>query len=190
MRNYKIFDKFVPVSTNGGLNLYIGNNPQANGSYWWPEGVYDEKHLNEAEKSSKYRKLAINYMISHPIRTIKLSAKKLFLMFITDSAGIHWAQKTTYENLSPKTMLILFLWTQINYIIFMVLSIFGIIKVFRMKKANLNLYFVLSIIIYLILIYSLFFGYPRFRFPIMPLLSIFSAIGLYKSIPLLKIKSC
>ena len=59
IRNYVIFKKFIPISTNGGINFYMGNNPDANGAFLWrlPKGlewpnyrkISDRKILNSLE---------------------------------------------------------------------------------------------------------------------------------------------
>jgi hypothetical protein len=33
IRNYRVFDAFVPISTNGGGVFYLANNPLATGHY-------------------------------------------------------------------------------------------------------------------------------------------------------------
>jgi hypothetical protein len=33
IRNQRAFGGFVPIANNGGVNLYIGNNPLATGGY-------------------------------------------------------------------------------------------------------------------------------------------------------------
>jgi hypothetical protein len=49
IRNYAVFERFVPISTNGGINFLIGNNPQSTGKYYVPEEIHLEG--NEAEQS-------------------------------------------------------------------------------------------------------------------------------------------
>ena len=38
IRNYIVFDRFVPISTNGGFNFWRGNNDVTTGSPWTETG--------------------------------------------------------------------------------------------------------------------------------------------------------
>lgn len=74
VRNYREFNAFVPLSTEGGYTLWLGNNPKASGGgecYLSPCPVNDELdagkwHYAEAKK----------YMLEHPARTISLALEK------------------------------------------------------------------------------------------------------------------
>ena len=56
MRNHKLWHHIVPVSTNGGINLYIGNNPQANGGYLIPESdpIWQKLMSESNEAETRY----------------------------------------------------------------------------------------------------------------------------------------
>ncbi len=56
IRNAKITGEFLPLTTGGGINFYIGNNPRANGYYAVPE--YRGRSLGgtpERQKTMMYR---------------------------------------------------------------------------------------------------------------------------------------
>ncbi|HEU4754659.1 MAG TPA: glycosyltransferase family 39 protein, partial [Armatimonadota bacterium] len=86
LRNYRLFHRLVPVTTNGAVNLYLGNNPQATGGYVWilpPEVAatwnrapdpHGERELAAARRCGA---AALAYMAAHPLRTVELSFTKL-----------------------------------------------------------------------------------------------------------------
>ena len=49
VRNRRVFDAFVPISTNGGVNLWIGNNPKATGAYNYPTSRTNPLYMTEGE---------------------------------------------------------------------------------------------------------------------------------------------
>lgn len=79
VRNYVALGAFVPVSTNGGVNLWQGNNPDANGAFFWPtdparnplSGVRDE-----VERDRLGRRLALQWIRENPLEFARLGLTK------------------------------------------------------------------------------------------------------------------
>jgi hypothetical protein len=74
IRNYVAFLKIILVSTNGGVNFYIGNNPQATGGFIHPSqlGVrlpYDA--------SKEWYRAGIEYIARNPTEALERYALKL-----------------------------------------------------------------------------------------------------------------
>lgn len=99
LRNYVVERDFVLITSNGGLNLYIGNNPRANATYNLPTGMYFEAgdpaddfsgtktardHLGYVPSSSElsrwWTKRALQYAVEHPARTVVLVLEKASLL--------------------------------------------------------------------------------------------------------------
>ena len=78
VRSSLLFDKFVFISTNSGINLLYGNSENAE----FDTGVVDiskysnTEGLNEAEVDSYYKKAAIGWVVNHPVDAITLYLKK------------------------------------------------------------------------------------------------------------------
>jgi 4-amino-4-deoxy-L-arabinose transferase-like glycosyltransferase len=84
IRNYLVFGALVPVSTNGGINFYIGNNPQATGRFMWvvpptakwnvaaPDGRY------ELEASRLGYKEGVEFIRENPAKFLKLTLTRVF----------------------------------------------------------------------------------------------------------------
>jgi 4-amino-4-deoxy-L-arabinose transferase-like glycosyltransferase len=82
-RNYSVHGEFVPVSTRGGMSLWLGNNDRATGNL----GVDNEMLQStmpdpgtdkETEMDRFYRNEAMKFIKSHPKRFILLGIKKVF----------------------------------------------------------------------------------------------------------------
>jgi 4-amino-4-deoxy-L-arabinose transferase-like glycosyltransferase len=89
IRNYHVFHQVVPIATNGPINFYLGNNPEATGVYSWrlpPEaqavwGRPDEGRSNELFASQLAGREAIAYIRSNPSDTLALLPSKLWALW-------------------------------------------------------------------------------------------------------------
>lgn len=108
IRNYLAFGKIVPVSNNGGLNLWLGHNPQATGSQHYsyfnpvPEDLqraWDQLPLDRAWEVGRDQALAhsaVEFIRTHPKRECYLALRKLSLFFLFDpshdksSSPVYW----------------------------------------------------------------------------------------------------
>lgn len=97
LRNWAVAHEFVPISTNGGINLFIGNNQSAQGlvvantevgtldtCYDWPDIVRNlsrklGRPVTHAEASRWFQEQAIAFMSSHPATTAGLLLRKAAL---------------------------------------------------------------------------------------------------------------
>jgi len=97
LRNYAVLGAFVPVSTNGGDNLYRANNPAASGTYvpftpdYPPELTAvqaDEVAWDRASNAAAWK-----WIRGHPGQFVRLSARKLAYMVGSDETGAYWSLK-------------------------------------------------------------------------------------------------
>ena len=107
VRNYLVADDFVLVSCNGAVNLYIGNNPTSDGvsanipelkewtgSSRWSWMTYpsivaglerqEERPMKYSEVSAYFSGKAIDHILSHPLATAALTAKRALLFWGPD----------------------------------------------------------------------------------------------------------
>ncbi len=85
-RNARLQGEFVPASTGGGIELYIGNNPRATGILSHDFRLFSEElslihprelHPNEAQRGRLYQADAAAFIRSHPGRFLELCAVRL-----------------------------------------------------------------------------------------------------------------
>ncbi|HEX5132437.1 MAG TPA: glycosyltransferase family 39 protein [Candidatus Krumholzibacteria bacterium] len=183
IRNYVVAKAIVPVGASGGVNFYIGNNPASDGSTaivpgtradWW--GGYNDAiaiaeraaghKLTLAEVSDYYFQRGFDFIKTHPSEAWRLTGRK-FLMFW--GAGERANDKYIY-----------FFWhlARMKYVplpgfwLVAPLAILGGFLLWRRRRE-------LSMFYLFIGAYSLgvivFFVNARFRLPIIPALTLFSA---------------
>ncbi len=97
LRNYYVFEEFIPTSTNSGINLYRGHNSIGPG--YWGDGQAREKikllpnePKFELKMDSIYRQSAFEYIKNEPEQTIINSFKKVFhlwLYYPLDKRSVH-----------------------------------------------------------------------------------------------------
>ncbi|UCG33344.1 MAG: glycosyltransferase family 39 protein [Phycisphaerales bacterium] len=100
IRNYTVSGEFVLISSNAGINLYIGNNPQADGRvamvipglgpfgtcYDYPALVRNLEHklgreLTDSQVSSYFASEALGFIRANPARTISLTVNKAIMFW-------------------------------------------------------------------------------------------------------------
>jgi len=188
IRNYRLYNDFV-FSNNDGLNLYIGNGPEADGTFvtipWFDVGDDTRK---EYEVNTIARRKAIDYMETHPLRTLQLMPRKLIALF-DNGDGTYWNMEGTKSG-SISARRVLPLLDQINaiyefiVIVFFVLSVaFGCWKRLRRGKGHGWSLLGVAVIVYFIGIYLVYFGSARFHFPIIPWMMMYSAALLSSLFP-------
>jgi 4-amino-4-deoxy-L-arabinose transferase-like glycosyltransferase len=83
IRNAVMFGKYVPVTTSGGVGLWIANHEGATGLTcplpWFPPGT------SEVERDRMLWREAWSYMLTHPIETIAMLPKKVAYLWGTSS---------------------------------------------------------------------------------------------------------
>lgn len=177
-RNYKRFDAFVPLTTQGGYNLWQGQNPQATGTrsqYTDPPFQISpekrEKILSlqpgvryELELDKIYMNEALMFMTKHPTEVLKLALRKFVFYW-----GYYWGIKFTY----PGARSVAYWLPWFILLPFFMIGLIHSIKDVR-KYCLFHLYFILST-----LIAMLFFVIPRYRLFILPLIFPFAVEGFF-----------
>lgn len=97
-RNYAVARDLAPVSSHGGLSFFIGNNPQADGTYHMVDGITPSivgqrddarqlaeqavgRALDDSEVSAHFYGLAWKWILSEPARAARLFGRKLAYVF-------------------------------------------------------------------------------------------------------------
>lgn len=165
--NYNQYGQFVRLNYGSGIALYEGNNVNninggpysMNGS----NGIYDEGD-SPAAINEKLTRAAVNYISDDPLRFVQLSFKK-FLRF--------WNPMPNHENYRSSIFSIISL---ISVLPLFILSIIYFVR--NTKRANAMVLPLILIICFLTAIHMVTVASIRYRYPIEPILIIFSAIAL------------
>lgn len=188
-RNYFVGKDLVMISSNGGINFYIGNNENALGVYVNPKGFeifndmpgekYAQKisgqKLMPSEVSSYWYNQGLAFIVSKPIDASILMFKKILFYF----GGDENPQSTNVnidffrENYSNVLKLPL-----INFQIILLSAITGIYFASRNKK---KIWYLISMLFAIIISTIIFFVIGRFRLVAMPIFIIFSGYGFFST---------
>jgi 4-amino-4-deoxy-L-arabinose transferase-like glycosyltransferase len=148
--------RFVPIALNGGMNLWIGNNPQATGAYISPPGNFWDPQ-NDALASRE----AIDYITSHPVQTIKLLPFKIFYSLNRENWPVDWIFMKTYKDTPQISYEFLSKVSNVYYIVVSCLAVASIIII--LQKRQYSLLLPIFLLVYSIAGQLPFFGSPRFR---------------------------
>ncbi len=183
VRNKLVSGEWIFITSQSGLSLYVGNNPQATGAFENPEfirpshkgqdedqKIFVEKTLGKkvslSEVSDFYRNQALSFITAHPLEYLRLLAKK-FILLVSDTEKSHDIDLILQRNLKLKL--------DINpYSLIFPLALLGMVIVWR---TNQNSRFVVLLVASYILYGLIYFVTTRQRAPILPLLIIFEAFS-------------
>jgi len=189
VRNYTIENDIVLISSNGGINFYIGNSGDYEEKVSIHPGVRWENmamepvragHVTAAAKSAYFFRRSFTYITSHPLEYIGTLLKKTYLFWsgpeLKRNLDIYFARHYSH-------LLSILLWDRFISVPFGLigpLALLGIALTWKRKDphiALLRLYafsYTASVL--------LFFAVARYRVPALPIFIIFAALaslGLY-----------
>ncbi len=204
IRNYIVADDFVLITSNAGVNLYIGNNEDSTGGYsnipdleklgvdqaWgsfdYPKilrGVEasEERQMKYSELSSYFTGKAIDYIKGHPGRFLKLLAIKTAYFWgpaeIPNNKEIHY-EKSNSATLRYMPGFAIALSTAAIGFIHLLLAKRKAAALVSPKQFEMSILLMLFVVTYFVS-HLPFFVAGRFRVPVIPFLFLFGAYGIY-----------
>jgi tetratricopeptide (TPR) repeat protein len=202
VRNAVVADDFVPISTQGGVNFYLGNHPDADGisvempalGPITPGGRYEDnvwtsseqiaeyelgRDLKQSEVSSYWFDRGFDAILADPIRAVGLLAKKFYLM---------WHGQEIFNNKSPyyageySWLMRVLLWRyglSFPSGLLFPLMFAGIYLAISQRR---KVFIPVSALLIFALTVSAFFVCSRFRQPLLPIAAIFAAYAVFETI--------
>ncbi len=146
LRNWLVFDSFIPLSTSGGLNFFRGNNPDVIGA-WGDETtnqltkLLPRDHRFEVHFNALFFNKTIAYINESPLRAALEVPEKLFDLWL-------------FNRHDARVSLLYSLYS----ILFTAFFAVGVYRTFSLKYLWLYLFF-----LYFTLIVTLFFCLPRYQ---------------------------
>jgi 4-amino-4-deoxy-L-arabinose transferase-like glycosyltransferase len=175
VRNHFAVGRFA-LNTNGGINMYIGNNPRANGSYLFDadhERLLPPAEAGEAARDRAATALALRFVREHPREAVRLWGRKFAYFWATDmTQWIHYfwepsGPPSVSKRLRAMPVFRLAL-LAVPYMLIVLLGVSGFYLVRHFPARGL----LLLQIFLLLLACFVTFGTPRYRYPVMPALII------------------
>jgi hypothetical protein len=158
IRNYMIFDKFVPFTTSSGMNFYLGNNPHnLTGGCDWKSDV-DIDIVNkmfaiedELEENDTFKQEAIRFIKKNPDRFLELAWLKLkrFYSIVPNASQF---SKGKYKYISI-----------LSYGVVFILAIISMLYHIRYWQKLSAMYI---LFLYFTLIHVVFIASLRYRLPV------------------------
>lgn len=197
IRNIAVTGEFILISSQGGVNLYLGNNPDTDGlTMLMPEVAINEslpwsefmrathetaeklagKSLTAGEESSFWTGKAVDFIFSHPGKFIVTTLKKLVYFLDgfenSDNTDIYFARNfsSIYSILIWKSPIFF------PFGLVLPLALAGVIATWKKRKELIPLYifivgYIPSVILFLVT--------ARHRLPVVPFMMILAAAGGY-----------
>ena len=189
-RNYIVTNEVILLTSHGGLNLYVGNNPDATGKFRSLPGIGRQsnkmlanskriaeretgKKLTSSEVSNYWKYKALVFIKNNPLKFLTLSLKKIYLFFqggeISDFRNILFFKRFSSIMCFPLPCFFLIIpW-----------AIYGLIMSFSTNRSIALLRNFLVGYVFLIMLY---FINSRYRMPVVPVLLLFAGFGVFKTI--------
>jgi Tfp pilus assembly protein PilF/4-amino-4-deoxy-L-arabinose transferase-like glycosyltransferase len=203
LRNYIKGNDLVLIASQGGMNFYIGNNPQSDGvsailpgaRTTWRGSFEDARNIAEKETNRSLKPSEVSrfwyikgfkFLVKEPINFFKLMAKK-FLLFWNGNEFSNNRDFYFFARSAP--VLKPLIWRFVVYFPFGILAplaLLGVILAHKDEKDVLILE--IFLVIYMISV-ILFFVTARYRVPVLPVLILFSAYTLDRMVKMMKKRS-
>ena len=173
IRNYQVFDTFIPMRSNFGLMLWVGNNPVSVGvdsfplTVVWNQAESDRyKAIGEIAYMREKQNEAIAFIRSHPAQTLGNIVRRIGTNWfeVSDRPNNVWAADPWYLK-----ALLIFNATMIGF------SVLGVAMALRFRNPAARPY--LFVMLAYPLVYYVTCALVRYRFPMEPILTILAVYG-------------
>jgi hypothetical protein len=182
MRNWAVLGEPVLISTNGGFNLYMGNNPWNRwGSYMWPappEFTAATENLNilkaipdEVGLNARLNQTAIAYIRDNPVEAVLRVPYKLYQFFRFDPLPLAQAEigaKRNGQDVHGLVTAVAPLAEVWHWAMMWSAFLFPVLFLLARRPADAALAAFVPVA-YFGLITAVFFGEARFNLPLLPL---------------------
>ena len=184
IRNAIELDAPVFISTNAGVNFWIGHHEGAAGSFGATGGdelVFSHPELNSTEREVRINtdgfRQGLKFAVTHPAQELALPFQKLFWLYYNDEEGLRWndghgAQTFMSSDLREALLALS------NVYYFAVLSFVALGARLWLSKREPGRVLLISLVAYWTLVHLAFFANPRFHAPIMPVAALLAAPAL------------
>lgn len=189
IRNYTLFHRFVPLSTNSGDNLCLGFNPDSEGHFaivppcetvpFYRAGVEEEYHRNEVNT-----KIAFDWARSHVGELPALTVKKFRWTYEHDYDGLRALEDYGSDEWIPSalrsSLRVIF---NLYLVVVMTFAAGGIVLSIRQlrrqdERRRTMAALLLAVTVANFIVPALFFGETRFKVPVLPFYAVLAAVAI------------
>jgi hypothetical protein len=172
VRNYHVFGKFIPLRSNFGLELWLGNNPAVSDTWtpWMhpnddPEEGEKFRRMGEIAYMEEKQHAALEFIRTHPADTLNFTFHRFVnnWLAVSDNPFIAWSHQPLSATLVSNFLLTL-------------LSLSGVLFAYRAHRPDAAPYALVLLVFPLI--FYLTHSSLRYRFPMDPILVVLAANGI------------
>jgi 4-amino-4-deoxy-L-arabinose transferase-like glycosyltransferase len=177
IRNTRIFGRFELVSTNGGPNFWMGNNP--NGSGGTEDLPADAVKLPEGVRDAYLANLASNYIRQYPGRFVVRTLNKVVWLHDHETIGVHWNLAAVTSRFGERGVRRLKLFSDLYWWAVLLLAMAGCSLV--MMRQGMWAFFTAPAVVlwaYFTALYAVLVTQDRYHFPSLPFIGILAAVAL------------
>jgi 4-amino-4-deoxy-L-arabinose transferase-like glycosyltransferase len=174
IRNYVVFHKFIPLRSNFGLELWLGNNPGVPDS--WSPWLHPNDDPSEAARYARMTEIpymqekqaeALQFIRTHPLDALNFTLHR----FSNNWIGLDQPPAEIWNHVPLQVKLIV-----VGNCLFPLLSLLGVMFAYReQNEAALPL---ASVMLFFPLIFYLTHSSGRYRHPIDPIMLVLAVYGL------------
>jgi 4-amino-4-deoxy-L-arabinose transferase-like glycosyltransferase len=182
VRNYVESGSFVLISSNAGVDFYIGHSDGADGrGRKVDELVFRYPGLPPAEAEARVSsdgfERGLRFAARHPLDEVTLSARKVWWLWYRDDEAVRWSDAHGERDVMPASLrAALVVASNAYYWPVLALAIIGVLteRWWRRPEAML----LASLIGYWTLVHVAFFGDARFHAPALPFVAAFAGAAI------------
>jgi tetratricopeptide (TPR) repeat protein len=185
-RNWKVGGNFLPTTFQGGVNFYIGNNPQANGTYQplspgkqvpsyertEPIRLAEKelgRQLEPYEVSNFWLRKSLDWAKKNPADFLKLQAKKAQMFW----SWYEWPDAVDYYYVKQTSIIY-----KLPLLEFGSISFLAVIGLWFIRRRLHAFFPVLLFVVMWMASTAVFFLFSRYRLPAVPGLILIGAAGI------------
>lgn len=173
VRNSLLFHRFVLISTNGGANTWMGNNPASFGQYMELPSL---ENLDEAERDAYLGREARRYILDHPLRFAVRTAVKLVRLHERESIGVRWNAEGLRSQTDEAGILVLKVAGNLFWWVTLALAVVGAIDLARRTGFRVALDPALAMWTYFAAVHAMTVVQDRYHFPSIPFIAMLAGI--------------
>jgi len=177
-RSELLFGRPVLVSANGGVNLWMGNNPNSSGGYM---DLPDREFRNEVDRDRYYGQEAVHYILSHPADYARLAVMRTITTYDRETIGVVWNERGLSSRYGSTTLAVLKGFSSAYWWAMLILGCAGVAQLLRRDKME-RVWPLLAGFAYFLVFPILTVAMDRYHVPIDPMLAIFASHRIVSSV--------
>ena len=171
-RNHQLTGRWTSLTTSGGFNFWVGNNPDARGGYVPREDVEAALGVGDGFDWHGGYSMGLDAIRSDPVAAFQRLPLKVSHLVALETDGVLWNLKGCDPAPPLRVTLLLLFLANAAYLI-----VLGTASLALLTQPDLPAFGRLTVLLcaYMLIIVMVFFGDPRFHLPLVPFLLPFSA---------------